>query len=163
MLVTLNKGAEALETDRAVLVRAARNLEPAGGSAKRPLYKLADLARALEQHRAKSDMRRKDDRRDPSPAVQAMHDKLDAMDKAIRKAGSVEKARKLIVPFFKHLAATDAAMRQDVRRSREDRELTGYRCDKHVQTMLWTLREPCGWTFEEILCAYNGATEPEAA
>jgi hypothetical protein len=125
------------------------------------LYKLADLARALEQHRAKPDMRRKDDRRDPSPAVQSMHDKLDAMDEAIRNAGSVEKARKLIVPFFRHLAATDAAMRQDARG--EHMELTGYRCDRHLQTVLATLREPCGWSFEEMLSAYNSATEAGAA
>jgi hypothetical protein len=159
MLVTLNKGSEALECDRAVLGRAARNLQPVGGSAKRPLYKLADLARALEQHRAKPDMRRKDNRRDPSPVVQAMHDKLDEMDTAIRNAGSVEKARKLIVPFFKHLAVTDAAMRQDARG--EDPELTAFRVDAHTRLRLAALRHCCGWCLDEIHHEFNVTAYPD--
>jgi hypothetical protein len=159
MLVTLNKGSEALEVDRAVLVRAARNLPPAGGSAKRPLYKLADLARALEQHRAKPDMRQKDSRRCPTPAVQVMHDKLDAMDEAIKNTGSVEKARKLIVPFFKHLAATDAAMRRDARG--EDPELTGYRVDAYTRLRLAILRHCCGWCLDEIFHEFNRVAYPD--
>ena len=48
---------------------------------------------------------------------------------------------------------------RDGRRSGEDRELTSYRCDRHLQTALWTLREPCGWSFEEILAEYNSAAQ----
>jgi len=160
VLVTLNKGSELLETDRAVLSRATRGLQPAGGSEKRPLYKLADLAKALEQHRAKPDMRRKDNRRDPSPAVQAMHDKLDEMDEAIQNAGSVEKVRKLIVPFFKHLAATDEAMRKDARG--EPPELTGYRVDEHTRLRLAILCHSCGWCLDEIFYEFNRVAYPDS-
>lgn len=160
MLVTLNKGSELLETDRAVLARATRNLQPAGGSAKRPLFKLADLAKALELHRAKPDMRRKGSWRDPSPAVQAMHDRLDEMNEVIQNAGSVEKARKLIVPFFKLLAATDAAMREDARGG-EDPELTGYRVDEHTRIRLAVLRQSCGWCLDEIHREFNRTAYPD--
>jgi hypothetical protein len=54
-------------------------------------------------------------------------------------------------------AHTARAMREDGRRSGEHPELTAHRCDRHLQTLLWTLREPCGWTFEKISAEYNAA------
>jgi hypothetical protein len=50
-----------------------------------------------------------EDRRriEPSRVLADMFDELDGLDQAVRDAGSVEKARKLIVPFFRHLAATE--------------------------------------------------------
>jgi hypothetical protein len=61
------------------------------------------------------------------------------------------------------LADVDRAMRADAHRSGEDRELTGCRCERHLQTLLWTRREPCGWSFEEVLAEYNSAAEVGAA
>jgi hypothetical protein len=46
-----------------------------------------------------------------------------------------------------------------VRGGREDPELTGYRCDQHVRTMLITLRESCGWNFDETMHEFNTAIE----
>ena len=64
-------------------------------------------------------------------------------------------ARKL----FPVLARVDRLMRGDARRSGEDPQLTGYRCDRHLHTVLWTLREPCGWHFDEIWSEFNSAAE----
>jgi phage terminase Nu1 subunit (DNA packaging protein) len=54
---TINRCAEMLERDRATVARALRNVPPDGGSAKRPLYRLATVADALAAHSAKPDGR----------------------------------------------------------------------------------------------------------
>jgi phage terminase Nu1 subunit (DNA packaging protein) len=54
---TINRCAEMLEKDRATVARALRNVPPDGGTAKRPLYRLATVASALAAHDAKPDGR----------------------------------------------------------------------------------------------------------
>ena len=46
----------------------------------------------------------------------------------------------------------------DGRRTGEDARLTGLRCDEHVRVFLATLREVCGWGFEEVFEAYSRAS-----
>jgi phage terminase Nu1 subunit (DNA packaging protein) len=54
---TVNRCAEMFEKDRATVARALRNVSPDGGTAKRPLYRLATVADALAAHVAKPDGR----------------------------------------------------------------------------------------------------------
>jgi hypothetical protein len=75
-------------------------------------------------------------------------------------APTLEQRRALARELFAVLQDVDRAMRADGRRSGEDRELTGYRCDRHLQTVLATLREPCERTFEQILFEYDGVAAP---
>lgn len=51
---TINKCGEMLETDRATVARALRSIPPDAGTSRRPLYRLATAARALEAHRARA-------------------------------------------------------------------------------------------------------------
>jgi phage terminase Nu1 subunit (DNA packaging protein) len=55
---TINKCAEMIERDRATVARALRKVPPDGGTAKRPLYRLATVVKALTAYEAKPDGRR---------------------------------------------------------------------------------------------------------
>jgi hypothetical protein len=93
------------------------------------------------------------------PALQVHFDRLDALDARVRGAPTLEERRTLARKLFPVLARVDRLMRGDARRSGEDPQLTGYRCDRHLHTVLWTLREPCGWHFDEIWSEFNSAAE----
>jgi hypothetical protein len=144
--------ARALERDRQTIERALRGLEPDAHERGQPRWRLARIVEALSERNGRS-----------SPSgngtLQARFDKLDALDARVRGAPTLQERRKLARDLFPVLADTDRAMRADGRRSGEDRELTNYRSDRHLQTMLATLREPCGWTFEQMLFEYNSAAE----
>ena len=92
--------------------------------------------------------------------MQARFDQLDALDERLRSAPTLQQRRKLARELFPLLADVDHAMRDEARRAGEDARLTGLRCDEHTRILLATLREPCGWSFEQILTEYNTATEP---
>jgi hypothetical protein len=85
MLVSLNKAAELLETDRGVMARAARSVRPVDISAKRQLFRLADLSAALERHRQKPDQRRREYRDAPSALLQKMFDEYERLDDAVAR------------------------------------------------------------------------------
>src|ERR1700722_16112688 len=55
---TINRCAEMLERDRASVARTLRDVPPDAGTPKRPLYRLATVAKALTAHDAKPDGRR---------------------------------------------------------------------------------------------------------
>jgi phage terminase Nu1 subunit (DNA packaging protein) len=55
---TINKCSEMLERDRASVARALRSVPPDGGTASRPLYRLASVVRALVAYEIKPDDRR---------------------------------------------------------------------------------------------------------
>ena len=55
---TINKCSEMLERDRASVARALRSVPPDGGTASRPLYRLATVVRALVAYEIKPDDRR---------------------------------------------------------------------------------------------------------
>lgn len=55
---TINKCAEMIERDRATIARALRKVPPDGGTASRPLYRLASVVTALIAHETKPDGRR---------------------------------------------------------------------------------------------------------
>jgi hypothetical protein len=153
-MFSVNRLAELFQRDRSTLVRALRGIPRDGGTADRPKYTVATTSRALHDHFAA-----KSGRSEIDPALQARFDRLDALDAHVRAAPRLDARRALARELFPMLADVDRAMREDARRSGEDRELTGYRCEAHVRTVLATLRDPCGWSFEEILSEYNGAVE----
>ena len=144
--------ARVLEVDRETITRAVRGLAPDGFERKQPRWRLARIVEALSERNGRSSPSGND-------ALQARFDKLDALDARVRGAPTLAERRKLARELFVMLQDVDRAMRADGRRSGEDRELTSYRCDRHLQTALWTLREPCGWSFEEILAEYNSAAQ----
>lgn len=41
----------------------------------------------------------------------------------------------------------------------EDTRLTGLRADEHTRVFLVTLRQPCGWSFEETTGEFNASSE----
>jgi hypothetical protein len=95
--------------------------------------------------------------------LQVRFDRLDAIDARVRAAATLDARRALARELFAMLVAVDRAMRVDARRTGEDAALTGYRCEEHVRVMLATLREPCGWNFEEIWSEYNNTAGADAA
>jgi hypothetical protein len=88
-------------------------------------------------------------------ALQDRFDQLDALDARVRSAPTLEERRELVRELFAALHDADRAMRDDARRSGEDTRLTGLRCDEHTRVFLATLRDPCGWNFEEMMGEYN--------
>jgi hypothetical protein len=158
-LFSAHGAAQALEKDRGTIERVVRGLAPDAFERGQPRWRLARIVEALSARVARNN----GDRLQHDPALQARFDHLDALDARLRAAPTLQKRRKLARDLFPVLADMDRAMRDDGRRSREYPELTGHRCDRHLQTVLWTLREPCGWSFEEILAEYNSAAEVGAA
>jgi hypothetical protein len=153
MLVTMNAGADALEVDRALLVRACRNVVPSGGSAKRPLYKLADLSNALAQHRVKPDQRRREFREQPSVELQAMFEEHLRLDTAGREAKTVSGARKRLPALLEYLVKLVAAMHRD---SEAHHEPNGrHRVEQFRYTALVTLRPHVGMTFDDLSKEFN--------
>jgi hypothetical protein len=155
MLVTINRGAEALEIDRAVLVRACRNLQPAAGNSKRPLYRLADLANALAQHRGRPDGRLAVVRDAPSPELAGMFAEFERLDADVRTAKTVQGARERLAPLLDHLVTLVAAMLRDSERASEPNG--EHRIKTFETTVLWTLREPTGLSFEELVGMFSKA------
>jgi hypothetical protein len=157
-LVSAYGASRLLERDRQTIERALRGLEPDAHERGQPRWRLARIVDALNaRHAAKSGSSKMD------PSLQARFNQLDALDARVRAAPTLQDRRKLARELFPLLADTDRAMRDDGRRSGEHPELTGYRCDTHVRTVLATLREPCGWSFEKILDEFNSAAEVGAA
>jgi hypothetical protein len=147
-----------LERDRQTIERAVRGLTPDGYEGKSPRWRLARIVEILNaRHAAKSGNSQMD------PALLARFNQLDALDARLRAAPTLAERHKLARELFVMLRDIDRAMRDDGRRSGEHPELTGHRCDRHLQTVLATLREPCGWSFEKILAEYNSAAEVGAA
>ena len=144
--------ARALEVDRETITRAVRGLAPDGFERGQPRWRLARIVAALSQRNGRNSQ-------STDPALQARFDRLDALDARVRSAPTHDARRALARDLFPMLADVDRAMRADARRSGEDADLTSYRCEAHVCTVLATLRHPCGWSYEEILDEYNGATE----
>jgi hypothetical protein len=143
--------ARVLERDRQTIERAVRGLTPDGHERGQPRWRLARIVAALSQRTGRAS----------PPTDQALQDRfarLDALDARVRAAPTLEQRRKLARELFVMLQDIDRAMRDDARRAREAPELTGYRCEAHVRTVLATLRDPCGWTFEQILDEFNSAT-----
>jgi hypothetical protein len=91
-------------------------------------------------------------------ALEDQYARLDALDAKVRAAKTLDGRRKLAQELFPVLADTDRAMRDDARRTGEDARMTGLRCDEHVRVFLATLRDPCGWNFEELLREYSTTT-----
>jgi hypothetical protein len=147
-LYSVYGASRALERDRQTIERAVRGLTPDGSERGHPRWRLARIVEALSHRNARGSL----------PADQALQDRfdrLDALDVRVRAAPTLPERRKLARELFVTLQGTDRAMREDARRSGEDRELTALRCDRHLQTVLWTLREPCGWSFDEIWSEFN--------
>jgi hypothetical protein len=65
------------------------------------------------------------------PALEVHFDRLDALDASVRGAPTLEERRTLARELFPVLARVDRLMRGDARRSGEDPQLTGYRCERH--------------------------------
>jgi hypothetical protein len=158
-LISAYGASRLLERDRQTIERAVRGLAPDAIERGQPRWRLARIVEALTARVARNN----GDRPQHDPALQARFDQLDELDARVRAAPTLQKRRQMARELFPVLADTDLAMRDDGRRSGEHPELTGHRCDRHLQTVLWTLREPCDWTFEEILAEYNSAAEVGAA
>jgi hypothetical protein len=158
-LISAYGAARLLERDRQTIERAVRGLAPDAIERGQPRWRLARIVEALNERAARNN----GERPQHDPGLQARFDHLDALDAQVRAAPTLQKRRQMAREFFPVLADTDRAMRDDARRSSENPELTGHRCDRHLQTLLWTLREPCGWTFEEMLAEYNSAAKLPAA
>lgn len=155
-LVSAYGASRLLERDRQTIERALRGLEPDAHERGQPRWRLARIVEALSERNGRSST-------SGNGTLQARFDKLDALDARVRSAPTLHQRRKLARELFPVLADVDRLMRDDGRRSGEYRELTGHRCDRHMQTMLWTLHEPCGWSFEKILAEYNSAAGVGAA
>lgn len=158
-LVSAYAASRLLERDRETIQRAVRGLAPDSSEKGKPRWRLARIVEALNERVASNSGKRPQH----DPALQARFDHLDALDAQVRAPLTLQKRWQIARELFSVLADTDRAMRDDGRRSGECPELTAHRCDRHVQTVLWTLREPCGWTFEEILAEYNSAAQGRAA
>jgi hypothetical protein len=158
-LISAYGASRLLERDRQTIERAVRGLTPDGFERGQPRWRLARIVEALNARAVPNN----GERPQHDPALQARFDHLDALDAKVRAAPALQKRRQIVRELFPVLADTDRAMRDDGRRSGEHPELTGHRCDRHLQTVLWTLREPCGWSFEEILAEYNTAAQARAA
>jgi hypothetical protein len=141
--------ARVLEVDRETITRAVRGLAPDGFERQQPRWRLARIVEALSQRNGRAS---------PSTdqTLQDRFDRLDALDTKVRATSTLDGRRKLAHELFAVLADTDRAMRDDARRSGEDARLTGLRCDEHVRVFLATLREVCGWTFEQMMQEYSG-------
>ena len=135
-----------------------RGLAPDAFERGQPRWRLARIVEVFTARAAP----RNGDRLQHDSALKARFDRLDALDAQVRAAPTLKKRRQMARELFPVLADTDRAMREDARRSGENPELTGHRCDRHLQTVLWTLRELCGWTLEEILAEYDRAVEVRA-
>jgi hypothetical protein len=142
--------ARVLEVDRETITRAVRGLAPDGFERQQPRWRLARIVEALSQRNGRASL-------SADQALQDRFDQVDALDARVRAAPTLEQRRELVRELFVVLRDTDRAMRDDARRSGEDARLTGLRCEEHTRVFLATLREPCGWTFEKMLAAYNAA------
>jgi hypothetical protein len=117
MLVTLSKASELLECDRGVMARAARDVRPIDGDEKRPLFRLSDLATALEEHRRAPDRRTREFKDAMSPELQAMFAEYERLDGLVRNAPNFVEARRRLPALLDHLATLIAAMHRDVETS----------------------------------------------
>lgn len=154
----LSNLAEQFEVDRSVMVKALRGTPPdLMKPGNRPAWRIATAAAALEAYRIK----KHGNSRGIDPALQADFDRLDSLDASVRSAPTVEKRREFARRLFAVLTVVDRAMRDEARRGGEDSELTGYRCDQHLRSMLSTLRQPCGWDSEQMLNEFNRTTSEE--
>jgi hypothetical protein len=84
--------------------------------------------------------------------------RFDALDAKVRAAKTLDGRRSLARELFALLADVDRMMRDDARRSGEDARLTGLRCDEHLRVFLATLREVCGWNFEQMMSEYSSVS-----
>lgn len=141
--------ARALEVDRETITRAVRGLEPDGHERGQPRYRLARIVEVLSARKGRSSA--------PDDALQARFDQLDALDARVGTADTLDQRRKLARALFAKLVDVERAMRADGLRSGEDARLTGTRADEHTRVFLATLREPCGWSFEEMFDEFNSA------
>jgi hypothetical protein len=145
----------ALERDRQTIERAVRGLAPDAYERGKPRWRLSRIVEALNAQPARNNRGRSQH----DPALEVHFARLDALDASVRGAPTLEERRTLARELFPVLARVDRLMHGDARSSGEDPQITGYRCERHLQTMLWTLREPCGWNFEEMLGEFNRVAE----
>jgi hypothetical protein len=152
MLVTLNKAAELLETDRGVMGRAARDVRSVAGDDKRPLFRLSDLAAALERHRAAPDRRTTAVKNALPAELEEMFADHEQLDSAVRNAPNIVEARRRLCPLLSHLVELIREMRRDSEAAHEPNGEFRIMCFEF--TALATLREVVGKSFDDLHSQY---------
>jgi hypothetical protein len=127
-------------------------VRPVDGDERRPLFRLSDLATALERHRAAPDKRTTAVKNALPPELEAMIAEYEQLDAAVRAAPNFVEARRRLRPLLQHLAMLVTAMHQDAEAAYEVNGSFRVTCFEH--TALAALREVVGKSFDDLHAEY---------
>jgi hypothetical protein len=154
---SLNSLAESFEVDRGTMVKAMRSVPPDFVKrGNRPTWKTSTAARALEAHRRKNDGG--NIAGGNNPTLQALYDRFDAADAAMRILPTLEARREAAREMAPLIAEIDRAVRTHCRIG-DDPDHVGLRADRMYQLALAGLRGPCQWSHDETWAIMGEATD----